>query len=63
LAKAPAAPGKQLQTMVGPLQILRGCGEQYLVSRPAQTSQPKPVKPQDALHMCKPHLYLLALAA
>ena len=46
-----------------PLQILRGCGEQYLVSRPAQTSQPKPVKPEDALHVCKPHLYLLALAA
>src|SRR5262245_11427760 len=46
-----------------PLQILRSCGEQYLISRPAQTSQPKPVKPQDALHMCKPHLYLLALAA
>src|SRR5262245_48367454 len=46
-----------------PLQILRGCGEQYLISRPVQTSQPKPVKPQDALHMCKPHLYLLALAA
>ena len=46
-----------------PLQILRGCGEQYLVSRPAQTSQPKPVKPEDALHVCKPHLYLFALAA
>jgi len=29
----------------------------------AQTTQPKPVQLQDALHMSKPHLDLLALAA
>ena len=46
-----------------PPQVLRGCGEQHLVPDAAQASQSKPVEPEDALHVCKPHLDLLALAA
>ena len=45
-----------------PPQILRGCGEQDLISRAGQASQSKPVEPEDALHMRKSHLDLLALA-
>ena len=43
-------------------QVLRGCGEQHLVPGTAQSSQTEPVEPEDALHMCKPHLNLLALS-
>src|SRR6516164_11581252 len=32
-----------------PPQVLRGCGEQHLVSRAAQASQSKPVQPENAL--------------
>ena len=46
-----------------PPQVLRGCGEQHLVPRAAQASQSKPVKPENALHMCKSHLHLFAFAA
>src|SRR6516164_7453596 len=46
-----------------PPQVLRGCGEQHLVSRAAQASQSKPVQPENALHMRKSHLDLLAFAA
>src|SRR6266498_2695196 len=45
-----------------PPQVLRGCGEQHLVPRAAQASQSKPVEPEDALHVRKSHLDLLALA-
>src|SRR5205807_5308281 len=45
-----------------PPQVLRGCGEQNLVPRAGQASQSKPVEPEDALHMRKSHLDLLALA-
>ena len=44
-------------------QVLRGRGEQHFVPGAAQAPQSKPVKPQDALHMRKSHLDLLALAA
>ena len=44
-----------------PPQVLRGSGEQDLVPRAAQATQSKPIEPEDALHMCKPHLDLLAL--
>ncbi len=46
-----------------PLQVLRGSGEQNLVSCAAQAPQSKPVEPQDALHMGKSHLDLLTFAA
>lgn len=42
-------------------QVLRGSGEQDLVPRAAQTAQSKSIEPEDALHMGKPHLDLLAL--
>ncbi len=45
-----------------PPQVLRGCGEQHFVPRAAQASQSKPVEPENALHMRKSHLNLLALA-
>ena len=45
-----------------PPQILRGCGEQHLILGTAQAPQPKPVEPQDALHVREPHLDFLALA-
>ena len=31
-------------------------GEQDLIPRAAQAMQSKPIEPEDALHMCKPHL-------
>ena len=43
--------------------IKRGCGEQNLVPRAAQASQPKPVEPEGAFHVRKSHLDLFALAA
>ena len=46
-----------------PPQVLRGCGEQHLVPDAAQAAQSKSVEPEDALHMSKSHLDLLALAA
>jgi hypothetical protein len=46
-----------------PPQVLCSCGEQHLILGTAQATQPKPVELQDALHMSKPHLDLLALAA
>src|SRR5512139_722088 len=42
-------------------QVLRDSGEQDLVPRAAQTAQSKSIEPEDALHMVKPHLDLLAL--
>jgi hypothetical protein len=44
-------------------QVLRGRGEQHFVPGAAQAPQSKPVKLQDALHMRKSHLNLLAPAA
>jgi hypothetical protein len=44
-------------------QVLRGRGEQHFVPGAAQASQSKPVEPQDALHMRKSHLDLLAFEA
>ena len=41
-------PAKELDE---PPQVLRGCGEQNLVPRTAQASQPKPVEPEDAFHV------------
>jgi hypothetical protein len=46
-----------------PSQVLSSCREQHLVSGTAQASQPKSVELEDALHMSKLHLNLLALAA
>ena len=46
-----------------PPQVLCSCGEQHFILGAAQATQPKPVELQDALHMSKPHLDLLALAA
>src|SRR6516165_4812385 len=46
-----------------PPQVLSSCGEQHCILGAAQATQPKPVELQDALHMSKPHLDLLALAA
>lgn len=46
-----------------PSEVLRRGGQQHLVPSAAQASQPKPVEFEDALHMRKPHLYFLALAA
>jgi len=46
-----------------PPQVLRGCGEYHLLLGTAQAPQPEPVEFQDALHMRKPHLDLLSLAA
>jgi len=46
-----------------PPQVLRGCGEQNLVPRAAQASQPKPVEPEDAFHVRKSHRDLFALTA
>ncbi len=42
-------------------QVLRGGGEQDLISRAVQTTQPKPIEPEDALHMRKAHFDFLAL--
>ena len=55
-----AVAGKELDE---PPQVLRGCGEQNLVPRAAQASQPKPVEPEDAFHVRKSHRDLFALAA
>src|SRR6516162_9454304 len=46
-----------------PPQVLCSCGKQHFILGAAQATQPKPVELQDALHMSKPHLDLLALAA
>jgi hypothetical protein len=43
-------------------QVLRGRGEQHFVPGAVQAPQSKPVRPQDALHMRKSHLNLLAPA-
>src|SRR5580704_6405151 len=59
-ARAANGGGRELDE---PPQVLRGRGEQDLVPRAAQASQPKPVEPEDALHMRKSHLDLFALAA
>jgi hypothetical protein len=42
---------------------LCGCREQDFVSDAAQALQPEPVEPENALHVCKSYLNLLALAA
>ena len=44
-------------------QVLRGCSEQHLVLYSAQAAQPKSIELQDALHVGKSHLDLLAFAA
>src|ERR1700693_5741245 len=44
-------------------QVLRGCSEQHLVLDSAQAAQPKSIELQDALHVGKSHLDLLAFAA
>jgi hypothetical protein len=44
-------------------EVLRGGGEQHFIPRTAQPSQSKPIEPENALHVRKPHLDLLALAA
>jgi hypothetical protein len=44
-------------------QILGGGDEQNLVAGAAQAPQPQPIELQDALHMGKQHLDLLALSA
>jgi hypothetical protein len=44
-------------------QVLRRRGEQHLVPGAAQAPQSKPVEPEDALHVRKSHLDLLAFAA
>src|SRR5262249_12467129 len=46
-----------------PPQVLCSCGEYAFIVSAAQATQPKPVELQDALHMSKPHLDLLALVA
>src|SRR5436190_22184720 len=54
------SPAKQLGKSP---QVLSGCGQQYFILATAQTPQSEPVEPEDALHMRKPHLNLLSLAA
>jgi hypothetical protein len=44
-------------------QVLRGSCKQHFVPDAAQAPQPKPVEPENSLHMRKSHLDLLALAA
>ena len=46
-----------------PSKVLCGCREQDFVSDAAQAPQPEPVEPENALHVRKSHLNLLALAA
>ncbi len=46
-----------------PPQVLRGSCKQHFVPDAAQAPQPKPVEPENSLHMRKSHLDLLALAA
>ena len=46
-----------------PPQVLRRRSEQHLIPGTTQASQSKPVEPEDALHVRKPHLDLLALPA
>ena len=44
-------------------QVLRSCSEQHLILYSAQAAQPKSIELQDALHVGKSHLDLLAFAA
>ena len=46
-----------------PPQVLRGSCKEYFVPDAAQAPQPKPVEPENSLHMRKSHFDLLALAA
>jgi hypothetical protein len=46
-----------------PSKVLCGCREQDFVSDATQAAQPEPVEPENALHVCKSHLNLLAFAA
>ena len=46
-----------------PPEVLRGSCKQHFVPDAAQAPQPKPVEPENSLHMRKSHLDLLALAA
>jgi hypothetical protein len=62
--------GKQLPEVAGhgreacePPQVLRGSCKQHFVPDAAQAPQPKPVEPENSLHMRKSHFDLLALAA
>src|SRR6478609_5159830 len=45
-----------------PSKVLCSCREQNFVSDVAQAPQPEPVEPENALHVRKSHLNLLALA-
>jgi prophage DNA circulation protein len=44
-------------------QVLRGCSEQHLIFYSTQAAQSKSIELQDALHVGKSHLDLLAFAA
>ena len=46
-----------------PPEVLRGCCQQHFVPDAAQAPQPETVEPENALHVRKSHLNLLALAA
>ena len=46
-----------------PPEVLCHCGQQDFIFSAAQTSQSKPIEFENALHMGKPHLDLLALPA
>ena len=46
-----------------PPEVLRGCCQQHFVPDAAQAPQPETVEPENALHVRKSHLDLLALTA
>src|SRR3984957_6135304 len=46
-----------------PPEVLRGCCQQHFVPDAAQAPQPETVEPENALHVRKSHLNLLALPA
>jgi hypothetical protein len=46
-----------------PPQVLSSCCQEHFVSDAAQVPQPEPVEPENALHVRKSHLDLLALTA
>jgi hypothetical protein len=45
-----------------PPQVLSDSGKNKLILGASRAAQSKPVEPQDALEVCKPHLDLLTLA-
>jgi hypothetical protein len=44
-----------------PSQVLGDSGQNKLILGASRAAQSKPVEPQDALEVCKPHLDFLAL--